>query len=690
MTLHFQPSKWHPGEAEIQQLLRVPPQPNPTAVGLPARYAHRVAQSPLVAFGALDAEGRPWATVWGGEPGFARPVGHGVLSADSLADARHDPVLHALLLGGGSLTGEYQITREELEGGRGRLVAGLSIDLAMRDRVKLAGRLVAGSVAGAAPDASPDFSVARVQVAMLVEESLGNCPKYLNKKAIRHCVPRPRLVAEGLPLPREALALLGKADLFFLSTTNGEGMDVNHRGGPPGFVRVMSNSHEEGGGVHLCYPEYSGNRLYQTLGNMQIRPLVGMVVPDFATGDVLYLTGETTILAGADARRVLTHTPLAVRVRVTAARFVAQGLPFRGDHVDHSPYNPPVRRLAAEISSSGPLSSDAASTAEPPPAVATLVDREMITPVLARFTFSLQAARPAGLKTWRPGQHVTLDFSAELDGGWSHMRDDDPGSLNDDFVRTFTISNPPPPPPGADDDDTVISDGTRLEITARRHGPATRLLWTHHLRVPLQVPVLGFGGEDSFRVVSTGSDDDRPIVFVAGGVGITPLLAQAPALLQHAPGGGGRFEVLWSLRDEDLPLARDTFRRIPGLAAQTRVFVTGARGARGAMSGGGDDDDDDDDELGRLLVDSISSNSHGDDNNDDNKEGGRTTRVKIKRGRITRGDLLVQEEEQDEAAAPTRRRRGKTKYYLCAGRAMVTTLLGWLEGEDVVYETFEY
>lgn len=668
MTLHSRVSAWHSGEAALQKLLHVPHMDNPTSVGLPSNYAYRVLVSPLVAFGALDTQGRPWTTVWGGEPGFARPIegavsgsgsrSLGVLSANSLVDARYDPVLEGLFGGGPAMTqnrtGEYQITREELEGGRGKIMSGLSIDLATRDRVKLSGRLLAGRIVSAEEEEGAEAQVdpvARVQMAMLVEESLGNCPKYLNKKAIRPHPPSPRLISDTLPLPPEALDLLAKADLFFLSSTNGDAMDTNHRGGPPGFVRVVSNNHEDG--VTLCYPEYSGNRLYQTLGNLHVQPLVGVVVPDFATGDALHLTGETKILVGADAARVLPHTKLAVRVRVTAARFVAGGLPFRGDVVDYSPYNPPLRRLAAEVAGNnhdgGGGDVDPASQ---PPATATLVQRDIITPVIARFTFTLKKTkgRPRPLKKWNPGQHVTFDFSSELDMGYSHMRDDDPRSLNDDFVRTFTISNlPPSAGSGGDDDDDEVEDGTRLEITAKKHGPATGLLWAHNLRVPLEVPVLGFGGEESFRISnhhdveadSEGRDEGKrkkKQVFIAGGVGITPLLAQAPELVAS----GVDYELLWSLRGEDLPLAEDTFTRIPGLSTRTRIFVTGKSGDEGVL-----------DRL-RGLGSSVS------------------------RGRLTREDL-----RGDETGA------GR-KYYMCTGSEMVKTLLGWLEGEDVVYETFEY
>ena len=71
---------------------------------------------------------------------------------------------------------------------------------------------------------------------MLVTESLGNCPKYLNKKdVVAHDPSAAELVSDTLPLPRDAVGLVYKADMFFLSTTTGNTMDTNHRGGTPGL-----------------------------------------------------------------------------------------------------------------------------------------------------------------------------------------------------------------------------------------------------------------------------------------------------------------------------------------------------------------------------------------------------------------------------------------------------------------------
>lgn len=645
MTLHLQRPAWHAGELAIHKLVRVPTRENPTTAGFPASYGYRVQVSPLVAFGALDDEGRPWTTVWGGEPGFARPIGHDLLMAGSLVDAEHDPVVSALFDGGGGgeTNKRYQMDPADFASGGGKVVSGLSIDLDTRDRVKLGGRLVEGGVVREpGPLGGGEDGVARAEVVVLVEEGLGNCPKYLNRRDIRAAVPEPRLVSDALPLPAEATELLGRADLFFLSTAAADGrtMDTNHRGGPPGFVRVMRNSAEDG--VDLVYPEYSGNRLYQSLGNMHVRPLVGVCVPDFESGDVLYLTGETQILVGADAARILPHTKLAVKIHVTAARYVAKGLPFRGGGsgaTDYSPYNPPVRRLASEQEEGLALADTK------PSATATLVSRDIITPTVARFTFRLGTTPGKKLDRWKPGQHVTLDFAPELDIGWSHMREDDPASLNDDFVRTFTVSNAPAQPinDGDGDEDPLITDGTELQITARKHGPATGLLWRQNMRVPLELPVLGFGGSEAFRAPLDGAGE-KEAVFVAGGVGITPILAQAPGLLAASSEGRPKFSLLWSLRAADLPLALDSFTRCGGLAQRSRVFVSGDASTAA-------------EDISKL-------------------EG---LGAVITVGRPTRDDVLRRGEDGRER-----------KYYCYAGPGLIKELLGWLEGEEVVYESFEY
>ncbi|KAK0629085.1 hypothetical protein B0T17DRAFT_524611 [Bombardia bombarda] len=338
------------------------------------------------------------------------------------------------------------------------------------------------------------------------------------------------------------------------------------------------------------------------------------------------------------------HTKLVVKITVREARFVRDGLPFRGAAGEASPYNPPVRRLVGEcpVPSSSAVSGSSGSGQARPGTTAALVKREIITPSIGRFTFKLQLQpRQQPLKMWKAGQHVTLDFSGELDNGWSHMRDDDPQSLNDDFVRTFTVSKPPPV-----GEDEVVHDGVEVEITARKHGPVTGLLWKYHIRVGLEIPVLGFGGDESFQIAK--ADKSRRAVFVAGGVGITPLLAQAAGLL--LAGGEGSdgsknkgLVLLWSLRAGDLELAVDTFERIQGLAKVTRLFVTGDTSAAAVTE-----------TVGKI-------------------EGLGAEAVVL--GRMTQSDV-----SKEKGA----------KYYLCASVEMQALVQEWLQGEEVVSESFNY
>lgn len=151
----------------MQSLLRVPYQENPTSPFLTPGAAHMVQSSPLLALGTLDAEDRPWTTVWGGEPGFSRPVAQSIIGVKSLVDRKHDPVVETLL--GGRDDGE--VVREE---GNGRMVSGLVIDLEKRKRVKLYGRMVAGALGRSGGDDESDESArGEVQLVVKIEQSLG-------------------------------------------------------------------------------------------------------------------------------------------------------------------------------------------------------------------------------------------------------------------------------------------------------------------------------------------------------------------------------------------------------------------------------------------------------------------------------------------------------------------------------------
>lgn len=607
----YQDMPWHEGEIAMAKAMRVPNMDNPTVPALSPQLASHARIAPLIAIGTLDKQGRPWTTLWGGEKGISQPIAQGILGIRTPVAGQHDPVVEELV----GREGDGTVIREE---GMGRMVSGLTIDLETRKRTKLYGRMVAGALNTREDEATDTQQhIAEVQLVLKIEQSLGNCPKYLNKKRIEPTASNPVLISEDAQLPQRALDLLAKADLFFLSSANrDQDMDTNHRGGPAGFVRVVSN---DSPGAVLCYPEYSGNRLYQTLGNLQVNPVLGICVPDFETGDMLYLTGTTEILIGEDAAKILPRSNLAIKITVNAARFVATALPFRGVAGETSPYNPILRYLRSEKQpASGLTGSTALSQAK-------LLRQTNLTPSISRFTFALSNAT-----THKAGQYVTLDFSSRLDIGYSHMRNDDPRSLNDDFVRTFTVSSPPGQPPNP----VRRLKDDEFEITVRRVGAVTEELFKHQGseqgdRMDLEVGVKGFGGEFEVR-----QDGDESVVFIAAGVGITPLLPSLHALDLR------RLSLLWTVRKEDIGLVEDVLSARPELVDSLALFITNAS----------------DGEAIKLTS--------------------TTANVNIQQRRLTKQDVELGGRLQ--------------KYYLCTGTPMRKQLMEWLSGKELIFEDFNF
>jgi predicted pyridoxine 5'-phosphate oxidase superfamily flavin-nucleotide-binding protein len=76
---------------------------------------------------------------------------------------------------------------------------------------------------------------------------------------------------------------------FFIATADAEGRpDCSHKGGMPGFVRVV-------GPAELVYPDYDGNGMFKTLGNIAVNPHVGFLFIDFERPRRLRVNGRATI-----------------------------------------------------------------------------------------------------------------------------------------------------------------------------------------------------------------------------------------------------------------------------------------------------------------------------------------------------------------------------------------------------------
>jgi len=253
-------SPFHEGEIQVQARLGV--RERMEGIGrkvirdhMPDQHRTFYQQLPWIFIGAVDDLGQPWASVITGEPGF--------ISSPEPTSLH----IHSTLIENDPLTVSLQA---------GRPVGLLGIELPTRRRNRVNGHITQVTSEG-------------LQIS--VTQSFGNCPKYIQARSAEgdrpeiNQVASPILAEHLLPHDRE---LIANADTFFVASYSGSsrgasaGVDVSHRGGKPGFVRVDDDG-------TLTVPDFVGNSFYNTIGNLMTAPQAGLLFPDLQTGDLLYL-----------------------------------------------------------------------------------------------------------------------------------------------------------------------------------------------------------------------------------------------------------------------------------------------------------------------------------------------------------------------------------------------------------------
>jgi predicted pyridoxine 5'-phosphate oxidase superfamily flavin-nucleotide-binding protein len=104
-------------------------------------------------------------------------------------------------------------------------------------------------------------------------------------------------------------AFIEDLDMFFLATSDEQGHpNCSYKGGEPGFVRILDEH-------TVAFPNYDGNGMYLSAGNVLTNPNVGMLFIDFQKGRRLRLNGKASI---DEHDELMEHYPEAqcvVRVR---------------------------------------------------------------------------------------------------------------------------------------------------------------------------------------------------------------------------------------------------------------------------------------------------------------------------------------------------------------------------------------
>ena len=244
---------------------------------------------------ARDAERRLWISPLFAAPGFLE-AHHRDLRVHATPD-RDDP-LHGLA--------------------PGQAVGMLAIEFATRRRFRVNGSLTRSDAEG---------------LELSVDQAFGNCPKYIQQRHLEHVGRRANgRVERSDHLSPEHVALITGADTFFLGSMHPtRGADASHRGGPPGFVRV------EGG--QLWWPDYPGNNMFNSFGNLESDNTAALLFVDYASGATLHLSGTAAVewtrpgIAGDDG-----GTGRRVHFVVESGLTLGVG----SDAASPSPHNPPM------------------------------------------------------------------------------------------------------------------------------------------------------------------------------------------------------------------------------------------------------------------------------------------------------------------------------------------------------------
>jgi len=458
-------SPWHTGEKELQDKVGVSERME--VIGqkairdyMPDQHRAFYHQLPFMVAGAVDPSGKPWATLVEGPKGFVTSPDPRQLAIR--AHLKHDdPATPGLACGSA--------------------IGLLGIELHTRRRNRINGLI---------RQATGD------QLDVVVEHSFGNCPQYIQLRTYTRVAEPAGPREDSTTLEARAVSMIEGADTFFVASyvkhdSGQHSVDVSHRGGRAGFVKVEGNC--------LTIPDYAGNLHFNTLGNLVVNPQAGLLFVDFASGNVLQLCGRT---------EVLLDSPLITAFEGAERLWTLE--------IDQVVWRPAAVSLRWDFQAYAPTSLMTGTWAEADQRLLhSERQRQWLAWKVVRIaqesrdirSFYLEPADTAAVP-FVPGQHIPVRI---------RLQGETP------VIRTYSLSSAP-------------SDG-HLRISVKAQGAASRHL---HEQVAL--------GDLLDVRLPTGSfmlDDEspRPIVLIGAGVGITPLMAMLREQLARNVLGRGRRQI---------------------------------------------------------------------------------------------------------------------------------------------------
>lgn len=297
-------SPFHEGERQVQERAGV--RDAARRVGdmiqsaIPANTHEFLSAQRFTVLSTADRAGRVWASLLTGDPGFMTAITETRLGVDA-APAPSDPLAEHV--------------RE------GMLAGILLIDPRTRKRLRINGEI----------ESLGDH------LELAVDEVYPNCQKYIQQRSLERVADRGEgsdPVRRGGVLGRSQQNRVEAADTFFIASLHPDhGADVSHRGGDPGFVTVIDEE-------TLAFPDYPGNNMFNTLGNLAAHPNAGLLFPDFEDGTVLQLTGKAEVIWDDERVRRYEGAERVVEFDLDEVIERPEGNPLRWQLTERSPFNP--------------------------------------------------------------------------------------------------------------------------------------------------------------------------------------------------------------------------------------------------------------------------------------------------------------------------------------------------------------
>lgn len=256
-------------------------------------------RQPFAVLTSVDVQGRVWVSVIHGKPGFMEAIDEKIIKINGESS-------------------DYDLLGRNLQGNPG--VGMLTIDLFARRRMRVNGKGI----------------LRDDRVTLYTEQVYSNCQKYIQAREWAHVPERmtQAIVHRSDVLNMVQQSWIKQADTFFIGSFHPQGgADASHRGGNPGFIKILDEK-------TLLWPDYIGNNMFNTLGNIAVYPDAGLLFIDFDSGATLQLTGVAEVIWDTEHAVECPGAQRLVQFSLATVVETRDALPLRWKFDNYSQFNP--------------------------------------------------------------------------------------------------------------------------------------------------------------------------------------------------------------------------------------------------------------------------------------------------------------------------------------------------------------